>query len=170
MENEVWKDIEGYEGSYKISSFGNVKSLSRITKYKNSVRKSKEIILKYALDKGGYRYVVLRSEGISKVKKIHQLVAIAFLNHKPCGFNLVVNHKDFNRANNYASNLELVTMRENGNLKHIKSSSEYTGVTWRKNRNKWQAMIMIDKKYKYLGCFENEIDAHNAYQKALKEL
>ena len=74
------------------------------------------------------------------------------------------------KSNNNKNNLEIVTTRVNSNQKHLKSSSEYTGVIWYKPRNKWKASIRISGKIKYLGLFELEIEASNAYQKALKEL
>ena len=50
-----------------------------------------------------------------------------------------------------------------------KRTSEYKGVSFYKRNNKWRAEIMINGKSKYIGYFHTEIEAHNAYQKALKE-
>lgn len=52
MQKEIWKDIEGYEGEYQISNYGNVKSL-------NYLRTGKERILKPGKNRGGYYYVQL---------------------------------------------------------------------------------------------------------------
>jgi len=71
--------------------------------------------------------------------------------------------------NNRVDNLQLVSPRENSS-KDRHGSSKYTGVNWLKNRGKWQANIQIDGKLKYLGVFDKEINAHNAYQKALSKL
>lgn len=160
---EIWKDIEGYEGLYQVSNLGNVKSL-------NYNRSDNEIVLKGAINSHGYKIVSLRNNLIQKTQSIHQLVAIAFLNHKPCLYDLVINHKNFNRSDNRIENLEIVTARENSNLKHLKSSSKYTGVTWNKNANKWQSQIMINSKNKYLGLFKNEYDAHLVYQEYLNKI
>jgi len=156
MDTEIWKEIDYYK-DYKISNLGNVKSL----------KFSKERILKYNITKSGYCQVILCKNGKTKEKKIHQLVAIAFLNHNIRGHEVVINHKNFIKTDNRAENLELVTQRENTNRKHCKSSSEYVGVYWNKKLNKWQSSILINKKSKYLGVFNIEIDAHLAYQKEL---
>ena len=74
------------------------------------------------------------------------------------------------KSNNVLSNLQMSGSRAN-TTKHrlsLKTSSQYTGVSWNKGANKWQAQIRIDKQ-KHLGLFEFEIDASNAYQKALTE-
>jgi hypothetical protein len=106
---EVWKDIPEYEGLYQVSNLGNVKSLDRV----DSIgRKVKEKFLKTALSSSSYFLVGLFKDGIGKTFNTHKLVAIAFLNHKPCGHKLVVNHINRNRLNNNLYNLEIITARE----------------------------------------------------------
>lgn len=153
---EEWIKIKGFE-NYEISNFGRVRSL----------KFGRERILKGVINSSGYYQVTLCANGKKSIKTIHQLVAIAFLNHTPNGMSLVINHKDFNKLNNSVYNLEITTNRENTNLKHIKSSSQYTGVSWDKNNNKWRANICINKKLIHLGLFHCELEANNAYQKAL---
>ena len=156
---EIWKNVLGYE-DYEVSNLGRVKSL----------KFGKDKILKLSDDGNGYLKVCLFNNKKQKVRKVHQLVAEAFLNHIPCGFELVVNHKNFTRTDNRPNNLEITSQRNNANLKHIKSSSKYTGVCWNKRANKWTANITINKKLKHLGNFKLEIEAHNAYQNALNSL
>jgi hypothetical protein len=168
MENEIWKTIEDYP-NYQVSNLGRVKSLSRTVFLKGKHPFiSKEKILKTSIDNSNYYNVNLYEKGKIKTRTVHQLVAIAFLNHKPCGFKLVVNHKDFNKLNNCVENLEIVTQRENSNKKHLKRSSQYTGVYWYKERKKWRSMICINNKNKHLGYFETELEAQQAYQNKLK--
>lgn len=168
MENR--KSVKDYEGIYEVSNFGNIKSLSRIILNRGvNPFLSKEKIVKQNLHKG-YFYVTLCKNGNPKVFLVHQLVAISFLNHSPNRFVLTVNHKDFNKQNNKMENLEIVTVRENSNQKHIKSSSQYTGVQWVKNRKNWKAVIVLNGKNKYLGSYKTEIEASNAYQNALKNV
>ncbi len=161
MEN--WKDIVGYEGLYQVSNLGNIKSLSN---NKNRTEK----LLSLCLTNGNYYFVYLYKKNKRKSFKVHQLVAIAFLYHIRCGYKIVVNHKNFNRQDNRVENLELVTQRENANKKHLKSKSKYTGVCWHKRIGKWHSSIRINNKKIHLGYFEIENEAHNAYQKKLKEI
>jgi hypothetical protein len=156
---ELWKPIKDYP-NYEISNFGRVKKIN----------KNNFIIRKLSINNHGYYHVGLSKNGKTKTLDVHKLVAIHFLNHTPCKWKIVVNHKDFNRLNNHVDNLELITARENTNLKHKKHSSKYTGVSWHKSNCTWTAYIFINKKLKHLGSYNNEFDAHLAYQKALKEI
>lgn len=156
---EIWKTIKEFE-DYQVSNLGNVKSL----------KFGKERILIFGLNSKGYYNVTLCKNSRKNTLKVHQLVAIAFLNHVKKGMELVVNHKNFIRTDNRVENLELVTARENANQKHLKSTSKYTGVCWSKQKNKWVANIVINKKLNYLGYFANEYDAHLAYEKELLKI
>ena len=155
---EEYRPVKGYEGLYEVSNFGNVKSLQR--KGCKSDRILKEFI-------GGNRY--LRVGLLNKNYYVHQLVAIAFLNHIPNGLKLVIDHIDNNPRNNRLDNLQLITNRENCS-KDIKGKSNYIGVSWHKQANKWRATIMINGKTKSLGLFANEIQASNAYLYELKNI
>lgn len=171
IKTEQWKYIIGYENVYKISDLGRVKSLSRII-YNNGTNpfRSKEKILKGALLKNGYISVALRLNNKQKSFCVHVLVAMAFLGHIPCGFTLVINHKNFVKTDNKKMNLEIVTNRENSNKKHIKSTSKYVGVSWNKWNNKWQCYIRYKGKAIFLGHFINEKEAGKAYQNKLNEI
>lgn len=157
---EIFKDIPGYEGMYQVSNQGRVKSL----------KLNKERILKL-VDNRGYLQVMLYNEGKFKAIKVHQLVAMAFLNHTPNGYNgLIVDHQDNNKLNNNLSNLQLVTNRYNASKDKKGGTSKYTGVSWNKERNKWISEIKINGKRKYLGRFKCELAAAVAYQKELIKL
>ena len=104
MCNEIWKDIEGYEGLYQVSNLGRVKSLEKI----RGVQFQKEKILIPQTIKGGYLRIGLSKNGKSTKFLIHRLVAEAFI---PKHF--TVNHKDGNKTNNSLDNLEWVSQKEN---------------------------------------------------------
>lgn len=161
---EEFRPVKGYEGLYEVSSFGRVKSLARFPKVKQ------DRIRAISIDSTGYHTVTLckGSPVKNETIKIHILVAVAFHGHKPNGFNMVVNHKDFNKLNNKARNLNIITARENTNKKHIPHVSKYTGVT--RIGVKWVAKIRVNGKNRHLGTFENELDAHKAYEQALDSL
>lgn len=109
-EEEIWKDVIGYEGYYKISDLGRVKSLPR------NGTVNREIIMKPKLSKAGYLTIHLRKSGYSKHRKIHRLIAMAFID-KVEGKE-IINHKDGNKLNNSISNLEWCTYKENAQHAH----------------------------------------------------
>ncbi len=158
--SEIFKAVKNYEGIYEVSNLGRVKSLKRKFVLKERILKSSD-------NGNGYLGVDLSKKAINKKRLIHQLVAESFLNHTPNGNKLVVNHIDFNKINNNINNLEIVTNRENSNLKHHKSSSKYTGVSWHKHAKKWSSNIWINGKLKHLGYFTNELEASQYYENAL---
>lgn len=93
---EVWKEIEGYEGLYEISSHGRVKSK----------KKSEERFLK-PWKRSNYLLVDLWLSGRRDVRSIHVLVHQAFNADIPEGF--CIHHKDGNKFNNHKDNLEAVS-------------------------------------------------------------
>lgn len=157
---EIWKDIKGYNGDYQVSNLGRVKSL----------KWNKERILAININSRGYLLTGLSKNNESKMVQVHQLVAIAFLNHTPNGHKLVVNHINFDKTDNKLVNLEIISNRENTNRKHLNSSSKFVGVSWNKKRKDWMAMININGKATYLGSFKCELSAAKAYQNKLKEI
>lgn len=112
---EIWKDIEGYEGLYQISNLGRVRSLDRIVNLMNrngemikGIRKGK--ILRGSIYKG-YKKVALSIDNKIKDHLIHRLVAVAFIPN-PNNYT-VVNHIDENPSNNIITNLEWCTTQHN---------------------------------------------------------
>ena len=120
---EIWKDIEGYEGLYEVSSYGRVRNLVSGKFIKASKKND------------GYCRVCLTKNGCRKCINIHRLVAQSFL---PNPDNLPqVNHKDEDKTNNNVTNLEWCTAKYNINygtsqqrriLTNI-NSGKYTGLT-----------------------------------------
>jgi len=105
MKTEIWKDISGYDGKYRISNYGRVKSL----KYRNDKLLSIGIC-------NGYEIIGLWKNNKVKTIAVHRLVATAFI-HKPITCKkLEINHKNGIKSDNYIDNLEWVTRSEN--IKH----------------------------------------------------
>ena len=106
---ETWKEIEGYEGAYEVSTFGRVRSLDReyykcYSDGKMQLTKHRGRILKLRLNDKGYYVVTIVYNHTVKTLLINRLVAKAFL---PNPDNLPeVNHKDENPKNNHVDNLE----------------------------------------------------------------
>ncbi len=103
---ELWKDIQGYKGLYKVSNLGNIISLNY--RRQNIIRN-----MKYVLSKKGYFRVSLYKNGSDKTFTVHRLVAQAFIDNtenKP-----EVNHKNSIKIDNYVDNLEWNTTKENVN-------------------------------------------------------
>jgi len=161
MENEIWKDIPGYENHYQVSNIGNVKSL----KYRNT---NKHKYLKPSINQG-YKQVVLSKDGKLKTHLVHSLVAIAFLNHKPNGITMVVDHINNNPTDNRVENLQIVTHRHNCS-KDKKGISIHTGVSRIDRIDKWVAGITVNNKRTHLGSFQTEEEASQAYKLALQNL
>ena len=150
---ELYVNITGFS-KYQVSNFGNVKNIKTGR------------ILKPGTDGHGYLMVILMDDGERSNKKIHKLVANAFLENtedKKC-----VDHVDHDRKNNYLSNLRWATNIENSQNASMKSTntSGVVGVSWYKPTSKWYFQIQLNGIKKSLGYFVNKDDAitarHNA--------
>lgn len=107
--NEIWKDINGYEGLYQVSNLGNVRSI--YDNCPNHLCKNRIKIIKQHITNSGYLFVQLHKNKIVKNKAVHRLVAEAFIENN---YNLPqVNHKDEDKFNNNAENLEWCTCEYN---------------------------------------------------------
>jgi hypothetical protein len=162
VENEIWKNVVGFEGLYMVSNFGRIKNLPKQINNGNSIYLSKEKIKKETINKQGYSTITLTKNNKGKRFLLHRLIAESFIPN--IEKKRVVNHIDNNPKNNKVSNLEWVTHRENTchQIKKQNCSSIYIGVTLHKKRNKWGASIVINKKNINLGRYNTQEDAYLA--------
>ena len=109
---ECWKDVVGYEGFYKVSNMGRVKTFGRMcSANKGGERHVPEVLKVLSKNARGYPIVSLSMLGKQKTPTLHRLVAMAFIpnpHNKP-----QVNHIDGDKQNNHVSNLEWNTHQEN---------------------------------------------------------
>jgi len=153
--SEIWKNIPDYD-NYDVSNLGNVRS--------------KRKVLSPSVNVHGYKVVSLYANGIKKQWKVHQLVALCFLDYKFENHSIVIDHVNGDKIDNKLSNLKLISQRENRSKLSKKTTSKYTGVYFQKKTRKYTAMIYINGKTKYLGVFSNQKDAKCAYDNELKIL
>ena len=102
---DVWKPIGFFQGKYEVSQTGKIRNVKT------------GCIRKLTLSRQGYINISIYHKGRYYSKRVHRLVANAFLGAIPEG--MFVNHKDCNKTNNHVSNLEYVTHSENILHAHI---------------------------------------------------
>lgn len=111
-EQEVWKDILGFEGYYQVSNLGKVRSLDRVVEKKDGTSqlyKGRMMRPQYAGAKREYLHICL-SMGATRIGVfVHQLVALAFLGEPKDGWH--VHHINGKEDDNRASNLMYIEFR-----------------------------------------------------------
>ena len=128
----------------------------RLNKHKWCVVKSKNTFYARRTKRAGKKYVSIM---------MHRQIL-----HPPG--HLFVDHINHNGLDNRKANLRFATCAQNNyNRKHLRKnqSSKYTGVSWRKQAKKWIVLISYNGKKKFIGSFEDEIQAAKAYDKAAKK-
>lgn len=112
--NEIWKAVRGYEGIYEVSDQGYVRSLPREVGARNNKKRWVKGKMMTGSDNGnGYKSVMLTIDGHGKRHYIHRLVAEAFIPN-PNDFS-EINHKNEDKGDNRAVNLEWITHKDNIN-------------------------------------------------------
>ena len=135
LKQEEWKPIPGYEGLYEVSNYGRVRSFKWSSNGK---------ILSPGKDGSGYLFVTLCKDGKTKLRRMHRLVAEAFI---PNPNNLpLVNHKDECKKNNYFGNLEWCSSAYN---------NSYGTRMERVVEKISKPVVQLDKKGNFISEFES---------------
>lgn len=146
---EVWKDIPGYNGLYKVSNTGKVKSMYfHSQKGKGNNIKENPKILNPGIDSYGYSIVSLCDGNTKKTMAVHKIVAKTFIPNPynfPC-----INHKDENKQNNSVENLEWCTVKYNNSY----------GTKGRRTSNTLKKKVFqYDKQMNLIKVYNGAIDA-----------
>ena len=156
MEEEFRTCIEN--NNYSVSNFGRVRN-NRTSK-----------IVKGSKNSNGYLNLDYTIEGTRHYKKIHRLVALAFIPNPDD--KAEVDHIDNNKTNNNAYNLRWCTHSENGQNKGIQSNNTTgtKGIYYRKDNKNWRAIIQHNGVSINLGHFKTKEEAIYARKKKANEL
>ena len=150
---EKWKDINGYEGLYKVSNKGRVKSL-------NYNHTKKEKILKPYINNCGYEIVCLSKNNTRKQYLIHRLVAEAFIPN-PNNYS-EVNHINEDKLNNYVNNLEWCNKKYNMNYgSRSERASKKISNTMKGNRNATRRKVKCITTGEIFNCIKEASEKYN---------
>lgn len=156
---EEWRPLKEYPG-YEVSSLAQVRSPN-------------SIILKPSIDQLGYQSFRLCSHPSKPRRRLHQLVAAAFIGPRPDKYD--TDHIDRNKKNCLPSNLRYTTRSLNMlNSRQKRSKSGFEGVSYwgvKKNlKNKWRARAVYRGKEYWLGYFPTPEAAYVARRKFVAAL
>lgn len=125
-DSEIWKDVVGWEGFYKVSSLGRMKRLARYVNTKNGcfALKPTKIMKCPPNKKTGYPETLLSNGEIKQRVNVHVVVCEAFHGPRPCGHQVA--HGDGSRTNNHEENLRWASAKENAADRKL-HNTEYEG-------------------------------------------
>lgn len=121
LEGEEWRDVVGYEGCYMVSSLGRILSLGRPIRYYAYTKMLPPSLMSQRKWNSGYLSVTLKKNGKRECLSVHRMVAIAFVpnpNDYPC-----IDHRNDDKSDNRASNLQWCTHEFNNSKEHHRRAS-----------------------------------------------
>ena len=136
------------------------------TKGRGHVHKKGDIV--GSINGNGYYVTPVTLNKKSKTLQIHRIAWFIYYGYLPNN----IDHINMDRKDNKISNLRDCTPQENMRNKRAykNTSSKFKGVSFHKRDEKWTAQIRFNGKLRHLGYFNLEVDAHNAYERASKNL
>ena len=144
--------VKGYEGLYQVSNLGRVKSIPRM--------RTKGGIMTKHYDTSGYQVVMLSKNGKLKLKKVHRLVAEAFITNPDC--NPHVNHIDECKTNNNVNNLEWCDNLYNLRYGTRSKRAYKTRMTNGNGINEERQVMQYDLKGNFIREYYSETEAAKA--------
>jgi hypothetical protein len=169
---EIYKDIPGFEGKYQVSNFGNIKTIERLTIYKDGrQRYYKDKILILPINSSGYPTLRLGNfiTGKHITKSIHSLVWEAFGDGTTISFpDRIIDHIDRNKKNNHINNLRIISNRENASNR--KDNKEFIGVRKSSKSDNYTCRIGFNNKGYHIGTFKTIEEAYARYNEALTHI
>lgn len=167
MDNEIWKDIEDFEGMYQVSNKGRVKSLDRTVKQRtNSTQVKKSRFIVGSMNQKGYPLTGLTKNNIKSSFATHRLVAETFIENPES--KETVNHIDGVKTNNNVDNLEWNTYKEN-----IAHSWEIGNHSLRPDHMDFMSKNSIIKNSKKVGRYTKDnvyIDSFNSIREGAEHV
>lgn len=147
---EFWRDVRDYEGMYQVSNLARVKSVERtIIRGDGKPLYVKEKILRQTPNKGGYLQVNLYKNGAQENKKVHQLVAEAFIENPHCYD--TVHHINHDKSDNRIENLQWISKHEHQAMHNVERCSK-TVYQYTRDKllvNVWKSTIEIERVLGY---------------------
>jgi len=175
--NEIWERIKGYGSFYEISNLGRIKRVA------GGLSKN-EKIMKPA--NSGLRNYVKLTNGVSKnTMRVDMLVLTTFIEYVPDDKKFKIEHINGDMADDRLENLRFIArlpwIREQNinernsqiaqpKIGRPKKELKHEGYFWSEVANKWQARLIVNRRMKHLGYFDNEEDAREKYETELSLL
>ena len=146
---EVWKDVEGFEGLYQVSNLGRLKS------YKKD---GSGHIYKLTNKNGDYfRVVLYGTDGKRKSYGLHRLIAGAFIEN-PFGYK-EINHIDSNKQNNRIENLEWCSREYNAEHARKHNPNMLDGMIWHNKHVRAKPVYQFTKKMEFVRQYPSAAEA-----------
>jgi NUMOD4 motif/HNH endonuclease len=162
---ERWLPIPDWEGLYEVSNLGRVRSLPRMTN--GGVRGGN--ILSPSIGTTGYRHLTLTASGRPRdERRVHEIVALAFLGIRPRGQE--IRHIDGDKLNNAATNLAYGTHCDNEQDKISQGRHHYARRTHCKQGHEFTTENIYVRRSGARGCRECVRIAGRAYKKRMRSV